>query len=443
MTLSNGKHLVAGRLSRRRPFPRVAVIQDGARLHYAVPRSLALSGMLERMFTEWFLVPGSDAMVFFKAVEHLFPTAAVRRMADRSSPDIPSSRAANHLLLGIYLRLARPWFQTSERYWWWCSEQVARWIRSEGWGQADSVFGFVRNVHPRLCEAARRDGLIVVADQMIAPATVEQDQLRLEQSRWPGWERIHGQEFRLVDEIERRTWAATDHITCASEYVKTGLIGCGVPSERISIIRYPIEVEEFTAPDRSGKTGPLTVGFVGNVGLRKGSPYFLAVARRLKGRGIRFVMAGRIDVSPAAQDELARDVELTGAIPRSRVRGLLMEFDLLLFPSTCEGSAGAVTEAMAAGLPIVTSPNSGTLVDDGVHGFVRKYDDVEGMAQAVERLAADSALRQEMGEASRRAAESCSLRSYGQQLTAVFTGLAGASVGMGVREEPDSKRAGA
>jgi hypothetical protein len=442
MVLLSVKDAVASRAKPRRALPRVAVVQDGARLHYAVPRSLALSGMLERMFTEWFLFPGSDAMVFFKAVERLIPTATGRRMADRSSPDIPSSRVAKHLLLGIYLRLARPWFQTPERYWWWCSEQVARWIRSEGWGQADSIFGFVRNVHPRLCETAQRDGLIVVADQMIAPALVEQNQLQLEKARWPGWEQSRAQDFRLVDEIERRTWAATDHITCASEYVKTGLIGCGVPTERISIIRYPIEVQEFIAPDRRGRVGPLTVGFVGNVGLRKGSPYFLAVARRLRGHGIRFVMAGPIGVSATARDELARDVELAGAIPRSRVRALLMEFDLLLFPSTCEGSAGAVTEAMAAGLPIVTSPNSGTLVEDGVNGFVRKYDDVEGMAHAVERLAADSALRQEMGEAARRAAESCSLRSYGQQLTAVFTGLAGASVRVGVRGEPNSKRAG-
>jgi glycosyltransferase involved in cell wall biosynthesis len=77
---------------------------------------------------------------------------------------------------------------------------------------------------------------------------------------------------------------------------------------------------------------------------------------------------------------------------------------------------------MAAGLPIVTSPNSGTLTRDGVHGFVRNYDDVEGMAQAVERLATNPTLRQEMGEASRRTAERCTLESYGQQLTDVFLG---------------------
>ena len=152
------------------------------------------------------------------------------------------------------------------------------------------------------------------------------------------------------------------------------------------------------------------------------------------------ILRGRFPGTPKVRTNHVKD--LTKAIPRSRVRALLMEFDLLLFPSTCERSAGAVTEAMAAGLPIVTSPNSGTLVEDEVNGFVRKYDDVEGMAQAVDRLAAYSTLRREMGEAVRRAAESCSLGSYGQQLTAVFTDLAGASVWIGARGEPDSKRAG-
>ncbi len=424
MTMSASHECTQQSASQDRHAPRVAVIQDGARLHYAAARSLALAGMLERMFTEWYMTPKSMAARLVNVGKRLTPFAGLRRLAERRCDDIPSWRVAQHPLLGLYLRLSRRWFKSPERYYQWCSEHVFRWIRSEGWGKANAVFGYVRNVHPALCEDARRNGLLVVVDQMIAPASIERDQYRLEQTRWPGWEEWNCPDLDLVVDLERKTWDAAQQITCASEYVKSGLIECGVRPERVSVIHYPIEVDGFSTDRRNIKTGPVTVGFIGHVGLRKGAPYFQAVARRLKGRALRFVMVGPSSLSKSAREDLGRDVELSGPAPRSRIPELLSQFDMFLFPSTCEGSAGAVTEAMAAGLPIVTSPNSGTLVEDGVHGFIRAYDDVEGVARAVDRLAGDAELRRAMGQASRRAAERCNVRAYGEELIALFRRLA-------------------
>jgi len=59
-------------------------------------------------------------------------------------------------------------------------------------------------------------------------------------------------------------------------------------------------------------------------------------------------------------------VQVVGPVPRAEVAGWLNRFDMLLFPTTCEGSAGSLMEAMAGGLPVVTSPNSGTVARDGV-----------------------------------------------------------------------------
>lgn len=160
----------------------------------------------------------------------------------------------------------------------------------------------------------------------------------------------------------------------------------------------------------------MTVGFVGAVGLRKGAPIFLTVARRLAGHGVRFEMVGAVDVPATNLNELARSVELVGPVPRPQVRSRLSEIDVFFFPAVCEGSSGAVMEAMAAGLPIVTTPNSGSLVIDGVHGFVRSRDDVDGLAAAVERLVTDQELREEMGRAAQDEARRNTLDLFARRL---------------------------
>jgi glycosyltransferase involved in cell wall biosynthesis len=117
-----------------------------------------------------------------------------------------------------------------------------------------------------------------------------------------------------------------------------------------------------------------------------------------------------------ARREIAAHVELVGAVPRSEVRGWLERFDILLFPSTCEGSAGAVMEAMATGLPIVTTPNSGTIVRDGVDGFIRPYESPDELAACVDRLASDEKLRLEMGCSARRQAEANDIDAYSRAI---------------------------
>lgn len=61
---------------------RVAMIQDGARLHYAMPRALNRAGLLDSMFTEWFIRPGSLEYWLTKTLSPLRPSLA-RAMAGR------------------------------------------------------------------------------------------------------------------------------------------------------------------------------------------------------------------------------------------------------------------------------------------------------------------------------------------------------------------------
>ena len=332
-----------------------------------------------------------------KAVR-LFNGPLGQRMLDHHAPGLDFSKVVQFRSLIWNERRMRRSFRTDQAFYGWASEQFARRIRSRGWGRSDVLFGFIRNIHPELCRAAREAGLQTIADQMIAPYEIEVAEELLQRERFPGWsEKSLPDDAESCTQIERATWDQLDHITCALPYVREGLVQQGIQADRISIFPYPIEASEFPLHDRRGREGPMVVGFVGAVGLRKGSPYFVEVARRLNSKKIRFVMVGPVHLSPSVLPDIRRHVEIIGPVPRSEVRRWLEKFDVYFFPSTCEGSAGSVMEAMATGLPIVTSPNAGSIIDHGKNGYIHPYTQTDLFAAAIERLATHPQERLDMG----------------------------------------------
>src|SRR5262249_3850951 len=99
-----------------------------------------------------------------------------------------------------------------------------------------------------------------------------------------------------------------------------------------------------------------------------------------------FRMVGTINVLPAARAALAADVELTGPVPRSEIPGHYAWADVFLLPSICEGSATVTYEALAAGLPVVCTPNTGSVVRDGVDGFVVPAGDTDALVGRLDQL---------------------------------------------------------
>jgi glycosyltransferase involved in cell wall biosynthesis len=399
---------------------RVAVVQDGARLHYAVPLAFQRAGALGVMFNEWFIPRGSAADKLRSILTRL-PLSRLRPMLERCCDEIPPAAARTNLSLAIQLRLVRRRYTNVELYYRHCSASVAKWVQKTGLSGANVLFGFVRNIDPDLCRWAQERGVLTVGDQIIAPAAVESAEAKLQNERYPDWEPPNqDMDYNAVIEVEQKTWRHLDCVTCASPYVRDGLQAQGVPGDRIHVIPYPLDIREYTVPVRQSGRGPILVGFVGAVGLRKGSPYFIEVAKRFTGANIKFVMVGPIQLRERIVQSAAPYVEFAGRVPRSQVRQWLQRFDIFLFPSTCEGSAGAAMEAMASGLPVVASPNSGTPVRDGIDGFIRPYRDVDALAECVQRLASDESLRREMGQSARRQVETLNLDSYAQRLLAAI-----------------------
>jgi glycosyltransferase involved in cell wall biosynthesis len=171
--------------------------------------------------------------------------------------------------------------------------------------------------------------------------------------------------------------------------------------------------------DRSSATD-LRVLYVGNMRPDKHCFDLLAAVRLLgsDARGWEVHVAGttRSDVAGRLQTELAElrnrgvKARALGEIdPTLRARELAWA-DVLAYPTWLDGQPLVLLETMAAGLPIVATRVGGIpeTVTHGVEGILVDREDVDGMADALRRLAADPPTRQRLGAAGRARYE----RSY-------------------------------
>jgi glycosyltransferase involved in cell wall biosynthesis len=82
----------------------------------------------------------------------------------------------------------------------------------------------------------------------------------------------------------------------------------------------------------------------------------------------------------------------------------------------CEGSATVIYEALSASLPVICTPNCGSIVRDGIDGFIVPPGNSDAIIETVSRLAGDSALRHEMATSASARAQAYDLRTYGRTL---------------------------
>jgi glycosyltransferase involved in cell wall biosynthesis len=129
---------------------------------------------------------------------------------------------------------------------------------------------------------------------------------------------------------------------------------------------------------------------------------------------------GGIRLARERLEPYAEVARFEGAVPRSRMRELFAWADVFVLPSLCEGSATATYEALAAGLPVVATPNTGSAVRDGVEGYLVPIRAPEAIAERLDRLANDRGLLAEIDKAARRRAEAFSAERYAERLLGVI-----------------------
>ena len=145
--------------------------------------------------------------------------------------------------------------------------------------------------------------------------------------------------------------------------------------------------------------------FIGKLGFLKGEADLLRALQAVKAeRGLDF----RLDIlgqlssdihALVGEYDLASHIDQLGPVALAERIGYFQRTDIFVLPTYAEGMPIAVIEAMAAGLPCVTTPVGGIpeLIRDGVEGFLVEPGDVTALAARLAQLIGDAALRRTMG----------------------------------------------
>lgn len=177
-----------------------------------------------------------------------------------------------------------------------------------------------------------------------------------------------------------------------------------------------------------GQPAPMVL-FAGRLIAEKGLREFVEAARLLKERGVEcnFTVAGSADPgnpsSLTAELETWRKeglVDLVGHV--EPLDDLIAQSSVVVLPSYREGTPRVLVEAAAMGKPMVATdvPGCREVVRDGQNGFLVEVRNAHKLASAIERLLADSSLRERMGVASREIAQEFCERKVLKETAAVY-----------------------
>lgn len=210
---------------------------------------------------------------------------------------------------------------------------------------------------------------------------------------------------------ELASWAEQPHIISISPYVRERI--SGIVRGVIHDIDNPIAPECFAVEPRSE---PATIFCAGALGRRKNQLALVDALALLRAQGIEAQLrlaghAGEQEYVQLLQHrinelDLARQVSLLGAIDSAQVRAELAGASVFALVSFEEGSPMGIEEAMAAGVPVVTSNRCGMpyMVCDGASGFLVNPHDTAEIAARLGQLLTNPELRCRMSEQARRIA---------------------------------------
>jgi glycosyltransferase involved in cell wall biosynthesis len=391
---------------------RYGVVVYGRRDHYQVALALHEAGALERVFTDFY-----SPHWLVKLTDRVFPPAS-RRLRLRYHHDLSTRYFVGDLFRKQFLF----------HYWGWrgltiqqrhgilndhLSNRGARYaIRHPEVGMVCYSYYWQALAEARAARLWTGPGVVF----QVHPVSSQIRRILAEDRERTGLSYSPEMEELLPPELDRDYPASlqyADGVIAASSFTARGLVEAGLPAEIVRVVPYgtgrPLDISKTLArPDTAGTTrwdrqSPLRLLWVGQLAYRKAPHHLFDAVRRFP--------SGRVEVTVVTRS--AAPAELVALIPPcvriddsvsdEQLQLAYRTHHLFVLPSLVEGFGLVYMEALAEGLPILCTTNTGgpDVIQDGVEGFVVPPGEPNALVGVIETCLSEPGLLRAMSEATR------------------------------------------
>lgn len=260
-------------------------------------------------------------------------------------------------------------------------------------------------------------GKKVILDVPIAPTRFEQSRsIELRTLGLADSPRIFGKQMEALKQA--------NIILAPSTYVAEVLKDLNIAPKRIRIAPFGVDPSPNDGEKKKVRfdSEGIKYCFVGNVNNRKGIPELIEAWQDPAFANDKLNLCGRInpEITKVLNKTQSANIHLSGFVDPSVY---LREADIFVLPSWREGCAKAILEAMASGVPVIVTRQSGSVVTHGKDGFVFEAGDTDTLVKHMKTLKYDIGLRHEMGRLAAETAQMYTWKRYAQTVIDVYGGV--------------------
>jgi glycosyltransferase involved in cell wall biosynthesis len=212
-----------------------------------------------------------------------------------------------------------------------------------------------------------------------------------------------------------------DYVMVPRGFAYNSFIEHGFAKKKLIPVSFGINLDKFKDFRIKKMDNKFRAIFVGQVTLRKGIQYLLQAWEELNLKNSELLVVGNIcaDMKDLVGDYIHNpSIKFIGFDPDLKKH--YQNSDVFVFPSIEEGSALVNYEAMACGLPLITTFNSGTLVRDNIDGFIIPIRDVATLKEKIKWMYLHPSERLKMGKNGKRFVRRFSWDRYGQSVVDAY-----------------------
>ncbi len=213
-----------------------------------------------------------------------------------------------------------------------------------------------------------------------------------------------------------------DYVCVPSRPLYKKALGIGIPEERLFYHPFGVDIDTFKPVAKV--EGRIRFMFSGTLNDRKGIKELLLAWNLADLPNADLVLCGHGKNTSYFKDLMIqlkpKNLILKGFLNWQELVHEYNQAHIFVFPSKKEGSAKCVYEAMASGLPVITTDESGSIIEDKKDGFILIQEDFKSLANLMQELYSSKKLRSSIGKKARLKAVQNSWQNYRERLGRIY-----------------------